>query len=388
MRIVFLQDRAYFSWNAGVKINRCLAHLLGERGWRVRAAVSLIGPEGQCEDPPSNPTCRLVDEDENCLCLEDNGTQVVACRRIEDYGAVARATVLRFRPDVILFSESQTYRNMASLPDDYRKRCVVAVHCTEVLPFGPFSVFPDNRALELMKTAGGAVVVCQFLRNYLWTYGGIESVALPFPGYGGGPFPDFSSFERGLVLMVNPSEIKGLTIFVELAKAFPDVEFGAVRSWATSDSAVAAIRTVPNIRMIEPHPDIDTILDRTRILLAPSLWQEAFPVIVIEAMLRGIPVIASRVGGLPEAKLGTDFVIPVNAICEWELGIEAGKVSVNPKVPRQDLAPWISALKKLVCSREEYETLSRASRRAALDFHAGIHIDEFERYFSEVVARY
>ena len=35
-------------------------------------------------------------------------------------------------------------------------------------------------------------------------------------------------------------------------------------------------------------------------------------------MLRGIPVVASDAGGLVEAKLGTDFVIPVRSIEHYE----------------------------------------------------------------------
>ena len=47
----------------------------------------------------------------------------------------------------------------------------------------------------------------------------------------------------------------------------------------------------------------------TRILLVPSLWGEAFGLVVVEAMLRGIPVLASNVGGLVEAKLGVDYIL-------------------------------------------------------------------------------
>ena len=36
--------------------------------------------------------------------------------------------------------------------------------------------------------------------------------------------------------------------------------------------------------------------------------------IVVEAMLRGVPVIASNTGGLPEAKLGVPYVLPVTPI--------------------------------------------------------------------------
>ena len=41
----------------------------------------------------------------------------------------------------------------------------------------------------------------------------------------------------------------------------------------------------------------------------PSLWYEGFGLTVMEAMLHGIPVIASDAGGLVEAKHGTAYVI-------------------------------------------------------------------------------
>ena len=60
-----------------------------------------------------------------------------------------------------------------------------------------------------------------------------------------------------------------------------------------------------------PNPrNIDEMLRATRILLMPSLWYEGFGLIVMEAMLRGIPVVASDSGGLREAKAGTGFPDP------------------------------------------------------------------------------
>jgi glycosyltransferase involved in cell wall biosynthesis len=42
------------------------------------------------------------------------------------------------------------------------------------------------------------------------------------------------------------------------------------------------------------------LLDSTHYLLIPSLWYENAPVSVIEAAAHGVPVVASRIGGLPE----------------------------------------------------------------------------------------
>ena len=50
------------------------------------------------------------------------------------------------------------------------------------------------------------------------------------------------------------------------------------------------------------------------LVLAPSLWLEAWGMVVTEAALRGLPTIVSDAGGLPEAGLGLSRVVPVKAI--------------------------------------------------------------------------
>ncbi len=52
-----------------------------------------------------------------------------------------------------------------------------------------------------------------------------------------------------------------------------------------------------------PHQDPEALeqwWERARVLTLPS-WQEAFGLVLIEAMARGVPVAASRAGGIPEA---------------------------------------------------------------------------------------
>lgn len=48
------------------------------------------------------------------------------------------------------------------------------------------------------------------------------------------------------------------------------------------------------------QPDIGALLDATSVVLVPSLWDEPFGLVAAEAAAHGRPVIASRVGGLPE----------------------------------------------------------------------------------------
>jgi glycosyltransferase involved in cell wall biosynthesis len=48
------------------------------------------------------------------------------------------------------------------------------------------------------------------------------------------------------------------------------------------------------------HDGLLAYYDRADILLVPSLWQEPFGLVVVEAMARGLPVIASDEGGPAE----------------------------------------------------------------------------------------
>jgi len=47
----------------------------------------------------------------------------------------------------------------------------------------------------------------------------------------------------------------------------------------------------------------------TRIMIIPSQWPEPFGRVSVEAMSRGIPVLASKIGGLPEAVCDDEFLV-------------------------------------------------------------------------------
>ena len=146
--------------------------------------------------------------------------------------------------------------------------------------------------------------------------------------------------------MVNPCAVKGIDIFVALAARLPHLQFAAVPTWGTNAQDLAALRSRPNITVLDPVDNIDDLLRRTRVVLVPSLWAEARSRFVVEAMLRGVPVIASDAGGIREAKLGVPYLIPVNVITHYKAALDENLVPVA-ETPPQNIDPWAQALARL-----------------------------------------
>jgi len=112
--------------------------------------------------------------------------------------------------------------------------------------------------------------------------------------------------------------------------------------------------------------DVNKFMNAADVLVLPSL-SEGCPVVLLEASASGIPVIASRVGGVPDL-------------------VEDGKtgIIVNPK----DIPDLKRALLKLLNDSElKLEMGKKARRRIELEFTWDKICDKLEAFYSEVIGQ-
>jgi glycosyltransferase involved in cell wall biosynthesis len=164
-----------------------------------------------------------------------------------------------------------------------------------------------------------------------------------------------------------------------VAQRLPAHQFGVVPGWGTTAEDRRALERLANVRFLPNARNIEDVLARTCILLMPSLWYEGFGLIVMESMLRGIPVVASDSGGLVEAKRGTGYVIPVHVIDRYQPVFDEHAMP-RPVVRENDPAPWVAAIEELMEDRRAYESESAASRDAALGFVSGLDAGDLGRF--------
>jgi glycosyltransferase involved in cell wall biosynthesis len=316
--------------------------------------------------------------------LERGGVRLFAVADRARQPLVLRRQIREFQPDwVLVSSEDLGHVLLREAHHSAPGRVVYLAHTPQFFPFGPASWNPDARAAELVARCAGVVAIGHHTAAYIRRLIGREVDVIHPPIYGGGPFPNLASFDAGLVAMLNPCAIKGISIFVPLAERFPAYGFGAMPGWGTTAADRALLAARANIAILPNCRDIAEFLGRVRVLLMPSLWHEGFGLTVMEAMLHGIPVIASDAGGLVEAKMGTPFVLPVRAIQRYEPVFDEHALP-KPVIEPQNLEPWVDTLRAVLADRALYQRVSAVSRAAALRFVAGLDAGRMLKYLQSL----
>lgn len=297
----------------------------------------------------------------------DQGVKVYAIPQEVNFEKALYYVIRRWKPDCVLIGEDPTYLSLAVVLDTAVKRIVVLVLSQATLPFGPEAFYPDPNLAKLFGSPVEMVTMSRYVSEYIQRWGRLATVRLPKILHQHLHAPSLGHFDNPFIMFMNASKIKGLPIVVQLAQQFPASRFAAVRGWATTAHDISELSRHENISVLEPKEDVDAIYSQAKILLVPSLWGEAFGMVAFEAMVRGIPVLASDIGGLREAKMDVDYLLPVNPISGYGKTLDE-RLLPEPMIPVQNMEPWCKALERLLQDREHYDQLSGESRSVTLKY--------------------
>lgn len=112
--------------------------------------------------------------------------------------------------------------------------------------------------------------------------------------------------ERALTL-INHHPIKGRSVWDALVRQRPSDAYLVVETWPDVPPYAPPS---PNVRVAPFASDPATIYSSTRILVVPSLGPEGLSRVTLEAMESAVPVVAHRIGSLPELGNAATFITP------------------------------------------------------------------------------
>lgn len=248
--------------------------------------------------------------------------------------------VRKFRPDVAVVQNGHTIPIAKSL----EAHGIPIVLYFRNVEFEELEGSPQNLSRALF------VANSQFTAKRHYDAFGVTSTVIP-PLVASDLYMTTST--KANVTFINPYPVKGLEIALSIAEQCREIPFNFVESWGINAELrqflSQRLAKLPNVTLQPRTSDMKTVYGKARILLAPSLWEEAWGRVATEAHYSGIPVVGSRQGGLPEA-------------------IGPGGVTLDINSPISD---WVEAIHRLWNDSTYYSKLSKA----ALNFSKRPEID-------------
>ena len=106
---------------------------------------------------------------------------------------------------------------------------------------------------------------------------------------------------RAILFIGRLTTAKGVNFLIEAMRECPGESLTVVGDGPERQRLEELATGLPNVRFAGavPRAEVDRLLSSARLLVQPSL-QEGQPNTVMEAMAKGVPVVATRVGGVPD----------------------------------------------------------------------------------------
>ncbi len=227
------------------------------------------------------------------------------------------------------------------------------------------------------------VVSSEYARQVQWAELGLATHHLP-------PVVDWeramaTDRQPRFATLVNPHPTKGVFVLAGVARILarrrPDIRLLVVEGRTQNDALGEAgldLAGMPNVEVMAATPDPRRFYAQSRILLMPSLVNESFGLCAAEAMLNGIPVVASNRGALPETIGEAGFL----------LDVPKNYTHVTPDVPSEaELEPWIETIVRLWDDDEAYCQASDAARQHAQRWRPEQLAAEYEAFFANLTVQ-
>ncbi|MCI0459478.1 MAG: glycosyltransferase [Gemmataceae bacterium] len=392
-RLLFCSYHSYVDPSSGAaQSTRDLLALLAARGWQCRV---LCGPHLDCAEGPSLEQllaahalpCEVRRHTAGPLpfavyhCRPGNVPVALYAPAHTDRPAPSRAegqpflalverVLDRFQPDLLL-----TYGGhwlARAIQAAAKARGVAVVFALHNL---------DYRTAETFRQVDAVLVPSRWAQEHYWRTLNLASTAIP------GPWDwvrvRCRQTDRRYVTFVNPQPHKGVLVFAriaaELGRRRPDIPLLVVEGRGQADGLRHTgldLGASGNVHVMAHTPDPRAFYQVSRLLLVPSLCQESLGRVAVEALINGIPVLASRRGALTEtlAEAGFLFEIPKRY---------TPAVGLVPSA--EEVAPWVETIIRLWDDAAFYEREQQRCLAAAEAWRPERLAPRFEAFFATVL---